>query len=383
MIEITKEITVDLTRKNKTRVIFAKQLDNGCRKILVTLTDNGKEYSVPQDAVVTVNVLRSDGESNAFLAAVTKDGRLEATLGSWTLGVAGETKCSFSLYFDGNKRLSTPEIILEVGAELYTGDGISSDQNYSILTALISDCSEIKEAESGRIVEEISRSNAEKLRVANEEKRISNENTRNQKETERIQREKARIEAESARAAAESTRAENENRRIDAEEERQAVIGELDSALDRIINIEDVATSGEILLATAYPVGAIYTSVNSTSPALLFGGTWERLEGRFLLGANNESGEPTYDGATIGGETTHTLTEAELPNHRHYIRYSSDGSSNNWALGYLYMSEGADGSYSTHTDGTPKRVYSDTAGGDAAHNNMPPYLAVYMWKRES
>lgn len=376
MIEITKEITVDLTRKNKTRVIFAKQLDNGCRKILVTLTDNGKEYSVPQDAVVTVNVLRSDGESNAFLAAVTKDGRLEATLGSWTLGVAGETKCSFSLYFDGNKRLSTPEIILEVGAELYTGDGISSDQNYSILTALISDCSEIKEAESGRIVEEISRSNAEKLRVANEEKRISNENTRNQKETERIQREKARIEAESARAAAESARVENENRRNEAEEERQAVIGELDSALDHILNMEDVVTSGEILLATAYPVGAIYTSVNSTSPALLFGGTWERLEDKFLLGANDANA------GTMGGDSSHSHSSGTMR-----AQFALDGSS---SAKFHYKPTANAGAWtaeklitvSSSTSSTTSRNAGIAVDGDTTSaSHMPPYLAVYMWKR--
>ena len=62
----------------------------------------------------------------------------------------------------------------------------------------------------------------------------------------------------------------------------------------------------------AYPVGSIYMSVNSTSPASLFGGTWEQLKDRFLLGAGD-----TYTNGSTGGESTHTLTVDEMPSHTH------------------------------------------------------------------
>jgi len=70
----------------------------------------------------------------------------------------------------------------------------------------------------------------------------------------------------------------------------------------------------------AYPVGSIYMSVNSTSPATIFGGTWERIEGTFLLAAtdNGSSGAAQAAGNT-GGAASVTLTGAQsgLPAHSH------------------------------------------------------------------
>ncbi len=128
---------------------------------------------------------------------------------------------------------------------------------------------------------------------------------------------------------------------------------------------------GVVNYDVVYPVGSIYMSVNSTSPASLFGGSWTRIQDQFLLAAGS-----SYSAGSTGGEATHTLTVAEMPSHYHNISYSADGSSSAWAEGYLYMSSKAD---SAAQNGYI--VYSNTAGGNAAHNNMPPYLAVYVWKR--
>lgn len=72
-------------------------------------------------------------------------------------------------------------------------------------------------------------------------------------------------------------------------------------------------TLAEIMLAL-YPVGAVYISVNSTSPASLFGGTWESIGGRFLLGADS-----TYTAGSTGGEATHKLTVNEIPSHAGHL----------------------------------------------------------------
>lgn len=114
----------------------------------------------------------------------------------------------------------------------------------------------------------------------------------------------------------------------------------------------------------AYPIGSIYMSVNSTSPASLFGGTWETLENRFLLGAGSD-----YTAGTTGGEAEHTLTVDEMPSHKHEIAASTLGTS--FGSRYLQPSDGANNS-------TDETKYT---GGGQPHNNMPPYLAVYMWKR--
>ena len=116
------------------------------------------------------------------------------------------------------------------------------------------------------------------------------------------------------------------------------------------------------LLNMVYPVGSIYMSVNNVSPASFLGGTWEQIQGRFLL-ASSES----YPAGSTGGEATHTLTEGEMPRHvhnGHFINLSMAG-------GFDYM---PGGQYVADSDTTP-------TGGGQPHNNMPPYLVVYMWQR--
>lgn len=113
----------------------------------------------------------------------------------------------------------------------------------------------------------------------------------------------------------------------------------------------------------AYPVGSIYISVAETSPASLFGGTWEILNDVFLLAAGSYA-----NAGTFGGEASHTLTVDEMPAHRHTVP-SMPG----YDAGTEWV--GQSGKAASMTRNT------DINGGGAAHNNMPPYLAVYMWKR--
>ena len=187
----------------------------------------------------------------------------------------------------------------------------------------------------------------------------------------------------------------------------------------------------QVLLA-AYPVGAIYISTSATSPATLFGGSWTRIEGKFLLGANS-----TYTAGSTGGEAAHTLTAAEMPshthtgplhqhaigNHRHTIpahthtattssagahahnlhhwlaasagtaRYAAQGASDTPT--YTTASAGAHthtvtvaekAAFGTEMGGGTTTSWAGTdatgsAGSGSAHNNMPPYLAVYVWQR--
>lgn len=116
----------------------------------------------------------------------------------------------------------------------------------------------------------------------------------------------------------------------------------------------------------AYPVGAIYLSVTDANPAALFGGTWERIGGRFLLGADT-----TYTAGSTGGEAAHTLTVDEMPKHNHEIdNLNASGSATPFMTVQAQDKRGFGGNVQT--------MY---AGGGKAHNNLPPYLAVYMWKR--
>ena len=120
----------------------------------------------------------------------------------------------------------------------------------------------------------------------------------------------------------------------------------------------------------AYPVGSIYMSVNSTSPNSLFGGTWERFaNGRCLVGVN-ESDTDFSSAQKTGGEKTHTLTINEMPSHSHTgsVDKTRQGGSQ-WTLQDM--------------GGNPTSSPDDTGvtGGGAAHNNLQPYVTVYMWRR--
>lgn len=125
----------------------------------------------------------------------------------------------------------------------------------------------------------------------------------------------------------------------------------------------------------AYPVGSIYISINSTNPGELFGGTWEQIQGRFLLGQGSG-----YSAGTTGGEASHTLSVNELPKNIGHLNALS-WASNNW------MTDGSFSVEQKHKDRTSPggsdwgdALYT-LSGGGSAHNNMPPYLVVYIWKR--
>lgn len=132
-------------------------------------------------------------------------------------------------------------------------------------------------------------------------------------------------------------------------------------------------SSGGSIVDRVYPVGSIYMSVNSTSPETLFGGTWQQISDTFLLAAGS-----TYTAGSTGGEAEHTLIKAELPAENINIRYST-GASNyiNWGGNHMGSSLGGIslGAASAYT------LKTDPLGSGNAHNNMPPYLTVYMWQR--
>lgn len=148
----------------------------------------------------------------------------------------------------------------------------------------------------------------------------------------------------------------------------------------------------EKLFDLIYPVGSIYMSINSTNPSLLFGGEWQQIKGRFLLGtgtpdANSDnyfgglSGRTWNAGAgSTGGEDFHTLTAAEMPSHRHNgLFYSGNGKSLN--MNSSNNNAGYNLTWGQTGSGVASEIYTGNTGGNAAFAKMPPYFAVYMWKR--
>ena len=118
-----------------------------------------------------------------------------------------------------------------------------------------------------------------------------------------------------------------------------------------------------------YPIGSVYISINNIEPSSLFGGTWEKLEDRFLLASGK-----TYTNGNIGGEATHKLTIDEMPSHTHTLYIDAKGTTiPAWWTRHLFVQND-----SPH-EAQPNNLTS--TGNSQPHNNMPPYLVVNMWKR--
>lgn len=135
-----------------------------------------------------------------------------------------------------------------------------------------------------------------------------------------------------------------------------------------------MAAIAEAKLA-AWPIGSIYMTVSNTSPESLFGGTWEKISERFLFAASS-----SYPAGSTGGEFTHKLTQSELPD---YSLSVANGSN----VIRSKTGSSADAYVQTQSSGwgipnwESKTVTVASGGSGAAHNNMPPYLSVWIWKR--
>ena len=131
-----------------------------------------------------------------------------------------------------------------------------------------------------------------------------------------------------------------------------------------------VTILGKTLLDLLYPIGSIYMSVEPTDPSELFGGKWESwCNGRVPVGVYEL--DTDFNAAEKhGGEKYHTLTIDEMPSHAHGGVYWNQNT------GYGHINDGS-------TDGANKANITNipTQGGNQPHNNMPPYLTCYMWKR--
>ncbi len=174
----------------------------------------------------------------------------------------------------------------------------------------------------------------------------------------------------------------------DTKDELQGLVDQANSKIDQLQtlidelgqNIDDrfegiEGELGNISWQTIYPIGAIYLSFSSTSPATLFGGTWVKLEDRFLRAANDTN---------TGGEDTVTLTTSELPSHSHSFErpvYSHDIA----GTGYNYpqLLNSGDRYVITYPMPISGGYINSTEreGSSQPHNNMPAYQNIHAWRR--
>ena len=154
----------------------------------------------------------------------------------------------------------------------------------------------------------------------------------------------------------------SKNNKFSLDSDGNLTVNSITSNDNKNLNIAEICN-------VIYPIGSVYISINNIEPSSLFGGTWEKLEDRFLLSSGK-----TYTNGNIGGEATHKLTIDEMPSHTHTLYIDAKGTTiPAWHTRHLFVQND-----SPH-EAQPNNLTS--TGNSQPHNNMPPYLVVNMWKR--
>lgn len=144
-------------------------------------------------------------------------------------------------------------------------------------------------------------------------------------------------------------------------------------------------TSSEIV-NLIYPVGSIYMSVSSTSPATLFGGTWTRITGRFLLAATDSGSSGASQAAgNTGGSATRTLGKSNLPNVQLGIKGEIGSATYTMGIQIEAVDKGGYGSGNIvdiyQGNATSALLKTEALGSGSSFSILPPFLSVYVWKR--
>lgn len=144
------------------------------------------------------------------------------------------------------------------------------------------------------------------------------------------------------------------------------------------------SSGGGVSPLVCYPIGSIYMSINETDPSLLFGGTWEQIQDTFLLASGS-----SYSAGTTGGSA-----DAVIVSHDHdpsngsdygFLAYKQGGNVTRTKVsvtsGTRYAFLGKTGASSADGSDLVFAAMTNTTGESGTGKNLPPYLAVYMWKR--
>ena len=151
MIEIIKELNIEVSKPNIFQAVVAKQYDMNTRFIKATFVDGADIIRIPKTATakVVINADMPDGSKGAYDGEVNDDGTVTVPLHSEMLKIDGTVVCDISVIdtaTDNNKKLTTTSFTLMVEKAAYGGDDITNDPQYDVLVSLIEECTEATEA---------------------------------------------------------------------------------------------------------------------------------------------------------------------------------------------------------------------------------------------
>ena len=217
MDKITQSITLDLVEISH-NVVNARQGDRLTRDLIITITNNGKDYEIPESSYVYIRGKRADGESVFYSATIEGTSIVHVNIHDFLLSYSGRCKLDIGIYNrvqsesgnDSDEIASTEPFILYVPEEIFNENDIVESDEGSTLSELINSArdeiqemneleEEISNSENNRKVNEATRQTNEQTRQTNEQTRINSENIRNSNENTRKANEVIRESQESDR----------------------------------------------------------------------------------------------------------------------------------------------------------------------------------------
>lgn len=287
--------TLDI-QLHQAQVSIPVTFEDSARRLCISLTDGRKPYIIGEGCRAVFNARKSDNtkikndciiENNTVIYEFTPN----------TTNCEGVVHCDITIYDINGRVLSSPQFIIVVDKKVVRDDEITlaSEDETTILKNIISDELKRVEAETGR--------------NASEGWRNENESWRRYYEDERQAAEGARNKAETARVEAENARAEVENARAEAEAEREAIIGDIGSALDSILAIQEYLMGKRTFTLNIY--GNIHTLDFEEG---MTWGDWIVSEYNTVAIADN-GGEVYLDGVSVVRDSTNlnrTLSTTDI-----------------------------------------------------------------------
>lgn len=166
----------------------------------------------------------------------------------------------------------------------------------------------------------------------------------------------------------------------------------LSDALDDLQSQITALSAASVSLDTVFPIGKIFITTENEHPGSYAGfGTWEAFgQGRMLIGVGSGTDAnglvQAFSAGATGGEYTHTLTTAKIPAHKHFMFggtvFSASTVGGDVTVARAQNSSGSNQDYVlSPIAGTPENGTTSNTGSGEAHNNIQPYITVYMWKR--
>jgi hypothetical protein len=376
---ITTTVSLSITPGGIEPVVHVSQYDVGSRTLLF---DFGSSYSIPDGAIVSIRGTKPDKTGFAYSCTVDS-GKASVVVQDQMTACAGRVRCELAISQSGTI-LHTSRFVLRVDASPLDSATPISKTEIAALESL--------EQSAAKSATDSAASAAASAKSATESAASAAASAKSALDAAETAASVPTMTGATASAAGKggtvpAPAAGKQDSALKGDGTYSTEIGGLDlqlsssfistwkSILGGTINVE------KLLLNYCHPVGSLYISEKSTDPGTLFGGTWVRIKDKFILAAGD-----TYTAGSTGGEAAHTLTVSEMPAHKH-LMVAAGITNNKGESGTTVGDFKMNSNWNTLANGGDFDGYgvgtytTGSTGGGAAHTNMPPYEAYYVWKR--